>query len=320
MPSLVSRSKALLMRLWRSDAPLTATGLSMLAVLVVFLVGLAVDARTVLGAPVWLKPVKFAASIGVYSFTLAWVFGHLPAHARTRRAVSWISVAAMSLEMGVIGTQAARGIASHFNVTTPLNTALWALMGVAIIAQTASTIAVAVALFREKSAEDALGWALRLGMSITIAGAFLGGLMTQPDASQLTEMRAGRAVASGSHTVGAPDGGRGLPVTGWSREHGDLRVAHFLGLHAVQVLPLLALLLRRSRASRARQVRLVAVGAGSYAGLVALVLWQALRGQSLLAPDAVTVAALLGWVGLSVAGAVCALGPLTHSGHQHELT
>ncbi|HKO93743.1 MAG TPA: hypothetical protein VJU61_21465, partial [Polyangiaceae bacterium] len=98
-----------------------------------------------------------------------------------------------------------------------------------------------------------------------------------------------------AHTVGAPDGGPGLAITGWSKEHGDLRAPHFLGLHAFQALPLLALGVRRSRRSEPQRVRLIGVAAASYAGLVAVLLWQALQGQALLAPHADTAAALLAW-------------------------
>jgi hypothetical protein len=254
----------------------------------------------VLGAPVWLKPAKFAASISVYCLTLVGVFSQLPAHVRTRQVVGWTTAAVMLIEMGIIGAQAARGTTSHFNVSTPLNAALWAIMGSAIVTQTLSTIAVAVALFRERFADRALGWALRLGMLITIAGAFIGGVMTRPSEAQVAVMRTGHASVSGAHTVGGADGGPGLALTGWSREHGDVRAAHFLGLHALQVLPLLALGLRRSRAAREQRVRLVLTAAGSYAGLVGIVLWQALRGQSLVAPDAKTLAALLAWLALTL--------------------
>jgi hypothetical protein len=116
-------------------------------------------------------------------------------------------------------------------------------------------------------------------------------------------MRTAPPALIGAHTVGAPDGGPGLPGTGWSREHGDLRVPHFFGLHAVQVLPLLALGLRRSRRPEPQRVRLVVWGAVSYAGLVGSLLWQALRGRSVAAADASGIAALLVWAGASLLGA-----------------
>jgi hypothetical protein len=204
------------------------------------------------------------------------------------------------LEVAIIGLQAWRGVTSHFNVGTPLDLALWATMGLGIVAQTLSSVAVAVALWRQPFRDRALGWALRLGLSITILGASSGGLMTQPTGEQLAEARATRQMAvAGAHTVGAPDGGPGLPATGWSLEHGDLRVPHFLGLHALQVLPVLAFALRRGRWSEAARVRLIFAGAGSYALLFGILLQQALRGQPLVHPDATTAAAFAAWAALT---------------------
>lgn len=300
MPSISVRLRAGFLRLWRIDAPLTGTALVMLVLLAACVVGLWLDPRSALGAPVWLKPAKFAASIAIYSVSLIGLFSYVPEHVRTRRIVGRATAAAMLIEMGIIGLQAARGTTSHFNVSTPLNAVLWTLMGLAIVGQTLTSVAVAVALFRQPFADGALGWAVRLGMVLTIAGAFLGGVMTRPTEEQMIEMRAGQASVSGAHTVGAPDGGAGITVTGWSRQHGDLRVAHFMGLHALQVLPLFALGLRRTRASQAKRVRLVFAVAGSYVGLVGVVLWQALRGKSLIAPDAHTLGALLLWAALTV--------------------
>lgn len=300
MSSLVSRLRAQIAELWRTDAALTALGLLMLPVLVACALGVWLDPRTILGAPAWLKPAKFAASIGLYSLTLTWIFGYLPAFPRLRRHVGRVSALMLSLEIGIICLQAARGTTSHFNISTPLNAVLFTLMGLGIVVQTAASVAVAVALWRQQFADRALGWALRLGMTITIVGASLGGLMVTPTAAQLDQISAGRELTSGSHTVGAADGGPGLPGTGWSREHGDLRVPHFMGLHALQALPLLALATRRRRWSDAERVRLILAAGVSYVSLAALLLWQALRGQALIAPDATSVGALLTWMALSL--------------------
>jgi hypothetical protein len=295
------RLRALLGRSWRSHAPLTATALLMFGLLGAFSVGLLLDSRLVLGAPVWLKPAKFALSIGVYCFTMVWLFGFIPERVGTRRVVGAVTVAAMLLEMGIIGAQAARGTTSHFNVSTPLNAVLFAAMGIGILAQTLTSVALAVALFRQRFEDRALGWAVRFGMAITIVGALLGGVMTRPTPEQVAQMSAGHASVSGAHTVGAADGGPGMTGSGWSREHGDVRVPHFMGLHAMQLLPLLALASRRLRASATQRVRLMLGFAFSYVGLFGILLWQALRGQPLVAPDTSTWVALLGWAALSAA-------------------
>jgi hypothetical protein len=319
MSSLISGLRAQLLRLWRTDARLTATALFMLVALAVFAVGLWLDPRVVVGAPVWLKPAKFAVSIAIYSLTLAWLFRYLPDFVRTRRVVSWGTTVAMAIEMGIIALQAARGTTSHFNVSSPLNGVLFSVMGATIVAQTLSTIAVAVALFRQRFEDAAFGWAARFGMVLAIAGAFLGGVMTRPTQEQLVDMRAGQVQVSGAHTVGAPDGGPGMPVTGWSREHGDLRVPHFVGLHALQVLPLFALGLRRTRTSSTQRTGLVFTAAGSYAALVALLFWQALRGNALFGSDAAALSALFAWLALSAVATWRALGaqPLLRHARRH---
>jgi hypothetical protein len=294
----------MLKRLWQGSAPLTAAGLLMLVALAGTVVGLAVDPRVITGAPAWLKPAKFAMSIAIYTLTLAWIFTLIPAWVRTRRSVGWTTAIALVLELVIIDLQAWRGTTSHFNLGTVFDGVLWSVMGLAIMVQTLASFGVAVALWRESFVDRAVGWALRLGMTITIVGALSGGLMTRPTRAQLAEARAGQGMPIvGAHTVGAPDGnsGPGLPGTGWSAEHGDLRVPHFLGLHALQALLLLTFVLARRRVSEVTRVRLTVTAATSYFWLFGILLWQALRGQSVLAPDALTVTTLGIWAAFTTA-------------------
>jgi hypothetical protein len=273
------------------------------------LVGMLVDPRVITGAPAWLKPLKFAVSTAVYSLTLAWIYGWLSDWPRVRRVVGWTTAIVFVLEVAIIDTQAWRGTTSHFNVSTSLNATLFIVMGGAILLQTLVSVAVAVALWRQPFTDRALGWALRLGMTLTIVGALTGPLMTHPTAAQLANARAGgRMTTAGAHSVGGADGGPGVPVTGWSREHGDVRVPHFVGLHAVQALALVAAGVRRWRAPEAVRVRAVLAAAAGYTSLFLLLLWEALRGQSIVSPDAtalasftiwaVALALVLGWIGV----------------------
>jgi len=292
--------KALFGRLWRASPALTGVGILMLAVAVPSLAGIFIDPRIITGAPAWLKPFKFAISTAIYSLTLAWTFGWLTDWPRMRRVVGWTTAVVFVLEVAIIDTQAWRGTTSHFNVSTTLDQVLLMVMGTAITVQTFVSVAVAVALWRQRFADRTLGWALRLGMVLTIAGALTGGLMTRPTAEQLDDIRAGGPMTTvGAHTVGGPDGGPGMPLTRWSRENGDVRVPHFIGLHALQALALAAVALRRWRRPETVRVRAVFAIAASYASLFLLLLSGALRGQSVVAPDEFTLGAFAAWAGLT---------------------
>ncbi len=263
--------------LWNGSKPLTAVGILMIAALIPSLVGILLDPRVITGAPAWLKPAKFAISTAIYSLTLAWVFTYLPDWPRLKSIAGWITAVVFVLEVAIIDLQAARGTTSHFNMGTPLDASLFGIMGLAIVLVWMASVAIAVALFRQPFSDRAMGWALRLGFAITVLGSATGGLMVRPTHAQLAEAHAThRMPVSGAHTVGAPDGGPGMPGTGWSREHGDLRVPHFFGLHAMQILPLFAWLIGRGRP------RLVIAAGAGYAAVYVVLLVQALEGRPFL--------------------------------------
>ncbi|MGH7630054.1 MAG: hypothetical protein ACREOF_11885 [Gemmatimonadales bacterium] len=157
-----------------------------------------------------------------------------------------------------------------------------------------------LALSSAHPALQAVGVASLIALALSLAGVFLDPrvITGAPTGAQPAEIATlGGPTTRGAHTVGAPDGGRGLPVTGWSLEAGDLRVSHYLGMHGMQALPLLAVLLSRRRPALAESKRraCVTLAAASYAVLT-LLFWQAIRGQSVAAPGTPTLIALGLWL------------------------
>ncbi|MEU8033622.1 hypothetical protein AB0C13_34240 [Streptomyces sp. NPDC049099] len=263
----------------------------MVVMAVISAVGLVIDDRVLVGAPIWFKPFKFAVSFVAYCLSLAWMLSLLP---RGRRLGWWAGtvVALASLvEMAIITGQVIRGKRSHFNHETPLDEALFQAMAVTVVILWLGTLAVAVLLLRARIADRASAWAMRCGILLALAGAAVGFLMTRPAPGQ----RRGVSKVIGAHSVGVPDGGPSMPLTGWSTTGGDLRIPHFVGMHALQLLPLLvtaltALAPRFARLTDDRvRLRLVLLASGAYGAVFALVLWQALRGQPLTHPDGATL-------------------------------
>jgi hypothetical protein len=295
----------LLTRLRRAAPALTVVGFVMAADLVFCLIGLVVDRRVITGAPAWLKPAKFALSTMIASWSFAYCIASTTIWPRFARALDILLAAGLFLEIALIDMQAARGTTSHFNISTHFDAAVFAVMGVSIACIWLSMLLLTIVLFRQPFHGSAWGWSLRLGMVLALFGTGSGGLMTMPTSRQLAEAHAtGKMPIVGAHTVGAPDGGRGLPVTDWSVDHGDLRIAHFFGMHGLQVLPFLAWWIERRGLPQGTQLRLVFSFAASYLALFFLLLWQALRGQPIVQPDRLTVESFALWLMLTAVAVV----------------
>ncbi|TNM68607.1 hypothetical protein FHN55_07440 [Streptomyces sp. NP160] len=248
------------------------------------------------GSDGWVKPLKFELSIALYAVTLAWLVTRLRRGRRLAEALGAVAGGLLVVEVVIILGAAALGTTSHFNVSTPAHATAFAVMGVSIAVVWVITAVVGVLLWRSPSDDPAVDLSVRAGVVIALAGMAVAFLMTSPTSAQLADFRG----TSGAHTVGAADGGPGLPLLGWSTVAGDLRVPHFVGMHALQALPLLALLLSLAAdrwpaaaavlTPRTRRQLVTLASTGSAAALV-LLTWQALVGQSVVAPTGAVLAA-----------------------------
>ncbi|RYF78806.1 MAG: hypothetical protein EOO39_00435 [Cytophagaceae bacterium] len=189
----------------------------------------------VLGVNAWYKPLKFALSIGLFTWTMAWYCSYLNAP-KTIYWYNWVVIGLLGFELLYIIVQAGRGQLSHFNISSPLYAALYSAMAAAITIVVLWTAYIGLLFFQTNFPDlpDYYVWGIRLGILLFVIFAFEGFAM----GGRLT------------HTVGGPDGGPGLPLLNWSRLFGDLRIAHFVGMHALQVVPILSwYLLKNTKAT-----------------------------------------------------------------------
>jgi len=180
----------------------------------------------IMGVNAWYKPIKFALSIGIYTWTMAWFMYYLPPNNDIRIA-SWLIVLMLGFEIIYISIQANRGELSHFNQSTPIYTVLYNLMAIAATVVSLVTAYICLRFFQADlmmGLPDYYVWAIRWGLLLFVIFSLEGFVM----GSRL------------SHTIGGPDGGDGLPFLNWSKQYGDPRIAHFIGMHALQLLPLMA--------------------------------------------------------------------------------
>jgi hypothetical protein len=210
----------------------------------------------ILGVNRWLKPFKFYLSVGIVILTLGWLMYYLN-NQKSVKVYSLIMTIVMFFENGLIIMQAARKTTSHFNITSAFNGIVFSLMGILIMIFTFITILVCISFFRQTNftITPAYVWGIRLGILFFIIFSLEGGMM----------------VSIMKHTVGDDDGGPGLPIVNWSIQYGDLRIAHFLGLHSLQVLPLFGNYVSKTKT----QTIVFSIG---YILLCSLLLLQAING------------------------------------------
>ncbi|MCS5716584.1 hypothetical protein N1027_00360 [Herbiconiux sp. CPCC 205763] len=292
--------------------PLMTVAALMALSALVCLVGLLVDQREVTGVDAWLKPLKFSLSILVYSVTWAWLIAHLPRWRRAAHITGTVIAVALVVEQAAIVGAAAAGVTSHFNVSTPFAIAVWGVMAVSITVLYVCTFVTTVFVCFLRLPTRSLTVAVRAGAVLALVGIGLAYLMTSPTTSQLNDFQG----IAGAHTVGLADGGPGLPLLGWSTVAGDLRLPHFVGMHALQLLPLFAILVGwlggrwRMLADDRVRVRLVVVATAAYAATLVLVTVQALSGESIVRPTGVFLAG--GW--LILGGSLAAVAAILVDG------
>lgn len=231
------------------------------------------DTRTLYEVNIWSKPLKFQLSFALHWLTISWLLQQLDYPAFTRTSLRWwlqIGGVAAVVEVLYITLQAARGRASHFNVSTPLETVLYyGLMGGAALLMMFATIWIGWLVLRHpRDPQRGAAWlATVLGL---IGGSVLTLLVTAP-------LAAGAIDGPGHWVGGVHSDGEGLPVFGWSTTGGDLRVPHFFAAHLLQLLPLMASLAVRCGLARPRRWVFGMFASGSLVVLATFV--QAARGR-----------------------------------------
>jgi hypothetical protein len=266
----VKLNSNLLDRMRQVAAPLYWTGLALLILSLPTLALTLLDSRQLQGVSVWLKPFKFQISTGVYLLTLSLFMVWLPAQAlATKKSlyVVWGAVISGLFEVAYITVQGSLGLASHYNLTSRFFANMYTLMGIGavVLASASLVLGILIARSRDCKLPAALKLAIALGLILTfVLGTGFGGY--------LSAQRAG-------HWVGGvlSDSG-GLPLVKWSRSGGDLRVAHFFGIHAMHFVPAFAFAIQLSGTTQNRAVRAVWVFAIAFSGFCTWTFVQALRG------------------------------------------
>jgi hypothetical protein len=267
---LTLQLKSLLPRSHHMIAPLYWIGLALLIISIPTWALTLLDSRQLQGVSVWLKPFKFQVSTGVYLLTLAWFMVSLPAEAlRTKKAryIVWGAVISGLFEVAYITVQGSLGLASHYNLSSRLFANMYTLMGIGAVVLASASLVLGILIARNKAyaLPPALKLAIVLGLILTfVMGTGYGGY--------LSAQRAGHWVG------GALSDSGGLPLVKWSRSGGDLRVAHFFGIHAMHFIPAFGYALHAAGLSQNRATRAVWIFAVAFTGFCTWTFVQAIRG------------------------------------------
>ncbi|MBM9548635.1 hypothetical protein JWG40_16535 [Leptospira sp. 201903074] len=233
--------------------PLFWNGIAMAALTVAILPLSFLDSRTLLGTNVWIKPLKFSLSLGLYSLTTNWVIIRFLKDWKYQHRIQIALTITSLIEIVLITLQAARGEASHFNISTTWNQIVFSVMGASISIFWLFHLWVGYQIFRKNSISGSVKESLVWGLTIAGFAMIIGFFMTSPRPDQIEAMKQGIFQTSGSHQFGSGDPGSTLLFFGWSTKLGDMRVPHFFGMHVMQVFVFLGAFLMNQKDSVSKQ-------------------------------------------------------------------
>jgi hypothetical protein len=251
--------KDFILQLKFRNEPLFYFGLLCLLFSIVFILLTKFTTTQVYGVNAWYKPFKFAFSTVLFAWAMGWYCHYLPNF--NLKLFNWTVILLLGFEIFYIALQASKGQLSHYNLSTPIYSLLYSMMALAATAVTLYTAYVGILFFKTDFPElpSYYVWAIRFGIIFFVVFALEGFAM----GSRL------------NHSVGALNENSNWFIVGWSKTVGDLRVAHFIGMHALQVLPILSYYLLKSNKWT--------IGLSILYGLLAVAtLVQAIQGKPLL--------------------------------------
>jgi hypothetical protein len=253
----------------KKESPILYTIVLIHAVFAVVCIGgIFLDNRTLGGISVWIKPLKFWISGGIYILTFGFLITKYPYSKLKKDIFRNINSWTLLLETGIIFYQASRGIRSHYNQDSMFDGMLFAAMGILIGINVFFMIWLAIDAARLKlKVAKPIQIAICIGWIVVIVGSWVGGQM----------------IGQMSHNIGVADGGEGLPLLNWSTVGGDLRIAHFVGLHGIQIIPLFAWILVNKWNTKTRQKTITVLAFSLvFAACLAFVFIQAKQGMPLI--------------------------------------
>jgi hypothetical protein len=255
--------KTLINDIFAKNKILAYMGLGFLIIALMLSLYAFINTQQVLGLNSMIKPIKFCISTWAYAWTMAYLLFYV----NNQKKVKWYSILAcfvMVFENGVIIVQAIRGKISHFNQSELIGGILYGVMGILIVWLTTATLIIAIRFIRQKSYTISSPFALsiKIGLIMFVVFSFMGGYMS----------------AINSHNVGGEIGQTGLPLLNWSTLFGDVRVAHFFGIHSLQLIPLLGYFISTRIYDESKAKTFIWIGAFLYFGFVVFTMNQALNG------------------------------------------
>jgi hypothetical protein len=253
----------LIKEIYKRNLPLARLGTANIIIAIALLIYLPFNHFEVLGINSMLKPIKFALSIAIMSYTLCWFLYYLIDKNKVK-VYNIVTIIAMVFEQLAITFQAFRGQQSHFNISSTFGIIIFALMGIFILTFTIWTAYIVLLFYKQKAfnLHPTYLLAIRIGLILFVLFSLFGGYIAQ---------RTG-------HTVGGKDGGKGLLFLNWSRFFGDLRIAHFFGIHSLQIIPITAFIFSKQFSINISKILLIIIVIG-YTSFILFTMIQALRGE-----------------------------------------